>query len=250
MAKYKPYSYSKISTFKSCPLKFKFQYIDKIPGKMDTVALIKGRTIHYLIENSHLGESEYSEEMKQNIKDYPEALEIKKNFENSNLGIKYLKNIDKPAMNEYKLGLSLSLEGIEYSKDSLFNGIVDYICVKSGYLYLIDFKSGKYKEPKYQDYNQLLFYAIYFFQKYKIPKIIISFVYVEHDIENDIELNIEYLDNYKRELLTSIVDIESCTDFQPKTSRLCDYCGFQEICVRNLCRKLKVENLNMLSKNI
>lgn len=131
MVKYKPYSYSKISTFKSCPRKFKLQYIDKIPGKLDTEALIKGRTVHYLIENSHLLESEYSEEMKQNILVYPESLLIKKNFEQSSLGVKYLQNIDKPAMNEYKLGLSTSLESSEYTKDSLFNGIVDYICVKT-----------------------------------------------------------------------------------------------------------------------
>ena len=29
--KHAPYSYSKISTFQQCPLKFKFQYIDRIP---------------------------------------------------------------------------------------------------------------------------------------------------------------------------------------------------------------------------
>ena len=80
--KFAPYSYSKISTFVSCPKKFKFQYIDKIGTFLDTPALIKGRTIHYLIENSSLSPDEYSDEMKQNIKDFPEALEIKNNFEN------------------------------------------------------------------------------------------------------------------------------------------------------------------------
>ena len=236
--KFAPYSYSKISTFKSCPLKFKFQYIDKIPGKMDTAALIKGRTIHYLIENSNLTEIEYSDEMKQNIRDYPEAVQIKNNFEQSELGIKYLKNIDKASINEYKLGLSLTLSATEYSRESLFNGIVDYICVKSGVLYICDFKSGKYRDNRFQDYNQLLFYAIHFFEKYKIPKIIISFIYVEHNLENDLELKIEYLDNYKIELLTSIKEIETCADFKPNISKLCDYCGFQEICVANLSNKL------------
>lgn len=239
MLKYTPYSYSKISTFKSCPLKFKFQYIDKIPGKMDTAALIKGRTIHYLIENSHLSEEDYEPEMKQNIKDYPEAVEIKKNFEQSSLGIKYLKDIDKTAINEYKLGLSLSLNSTDYSKESLFNGIVDYICVKNNILYLVDYKSGKYRDERWQDYNQLLFYAIYFFAKYNVQKIIISFVYVEHNLENLIELDIKYLDNYKKELLLNIKEIEDCIDFNPECSRLCDYCGFQEICIANLSRKLE-----------
>ena len=230
MVKYKPYSYSKISTFKSCPKKFKLQYIDKIQGKLDTEALVKGRTVHYLIENSHLLESDYSEEMKQNILVYPEALLIKKNFEKSSLGVKYLQNIDKPAINEYKLGLTTSLESSEYTKDSLFNGIVDYICVKNNILYLCDFKTGKYKEPRFQDYSQLLYYAIHFFEKYRLPKIIISFIYVEHNLENDIELEYKYLNNYKRDLLMCIKEIEDETAFNPNFSRLCDYCGFKDLC--------------------
>ena len=98
---------------------------------------------------------------------------------------------------------------------------------------------GKYRDEKWQDYNQLLFYAIYFFVKYNVQKIIISFVYVEHNLENSIELDITYLDKYKKELLLNIKEIEDCQDFKPKCSRLCDYCGFQEICVANLSRKLE-----------
>ena len=43
------------------------------------------------------------------------------------------------------------------------------------------------------DYNQLLFYAIYFFEKYKLPKIKITFIYVEHDVENDLILEYHYI---------------------------------------------------------
>lgn len=234
MAKFAPYSYSKINTFKSCPLKFKFQYIDKIGTYSDTPALIKGRTIHYLIENSHLSPESYSEEMKQNIKDFPETLQIKKNFVNSEIGIKYLSDIDKSPINEYKLGLDFNLFGVEYSKESLFNGIVDYICVKNSTMYLIDWKSGNYRDQKYQDYNQLLFYAIHFFQKYKVKKIIISFVYVEHNLENSLELQLDYLNNYKLELLKSIYSIEICQDFKANKSRLCDYCEFKDVCELDL----------------
>ena len=234
MLKYQPYSFSKISTYKSCPRKFKFQYIDKIGKYEDSPALIKGRTVHYLIENSQLSPEEYSEEMKQNIQDYPGTLDIKKNFEESDLGKKYLRDIDKDAIQEFKIGLSNSLEPAEYNKESLFNGIIDYICVKEGILYLIDFKTGKYREVRFQDYSQLLYYAIYFFQKYGIQKIIISFIYVEHNLENDVELDIKYLNNYKKELLTSIKNIEDDVVFTEKKSKLCDYCGFHEKCFPEL----------------
>lgn len=232
--KFSPYSYSKISTYKSCPKKFKYQYIDKI-GKFESFpALVKGSTIHYIIENLKLDQSLYTDEMKQNISDYPETIDIVMNFRNSDLGKKYLLDIDKEPIQEFKLGLTKTLDTNSYNKESLFNGIIDYICVKSGELYLVDWKSGKYRDNRYQDYNQLLYYSIYFFQKYKIQKINISFVYVEHNLENDIELDIKYLDNYKRELLSSIKTIEEDTDFLENKSRLCDYCGFYELCFPEL----------------
>ena len=234
MLKFAPYSYSKISTYKSCPLKFKYQYIDRIGKFESTPALVKGRTVHYLIENTGLAEENYSDEMKQNIKDYPGVLDIIKNFKESELGIKYLKDIDKEPIQEFKLGLSKELKASEYTKDSLFNGIVDYICVKSGTLYICDLKTGKYRDNQYQDYNQLLFYAIYFFEKYKIEKIVISFIYVEHNLENDLELNIKYLNNYKKELLLNIKTIEEDSEFCAKKSKLCDYCGFHELCYPEL----------------
>lgn len=131
MLKFLPYSYSKISTYQSCPRKFKYQYIDKIGKFEDSPALVRGRTLHYLIENPYLDESLYSDEMKKNIEDYPECIDIKNNFKNSELGEKYLKDIERIPIQEFKLGLSTSLEPQEYQKSSLFNGIVDYICVKS-----------------------------------------------------------------------------------------------------------------------
>ena len=230
MFKFAPYSYSKISTYKSCPTKFKYQYIDRIGKLESTPELVKGSTIHYIIENTNLSEENYTDEMKQNIKDYPETLDIVKNFKESELGIKYLKDIDKEPIQEFKLGLSKELKAYSYNKESLFNGIIDYICVKSGELYLVDFKSGKFRDNRYQDYNQLLFYAIYFFEKYGVQNINISFVYVEHNLENDLELDIKYLDNYKRELLSSIKTIEEDSEFLQNKTRLCDYCGFNELC--------------------
>ena len=129
MLKFKPYSYSKISLYKTCPRKFKYQYIDKLGKFEDSPALIKGRTIHYLIENSKLDEADYSAEMKQNIKDFPEVLEIRDYFKNSDLGKKYLDDIDKEPIQEFKLGFGLDLEALDYSRERLFNGIIDYICV-------------------------------------------------------------------------------------------------------------------------
>lgn len=45
-------SYSKLSTFKQCPLKYRFQYVDKLPTK-PAPALFFGSTIHACLEWLH-----------------------------------------------------------------------------------------------------------------------------------------------------------------------------------------------------
>ncbi len=231
--KFKPYSYSKISTFNSCPYKFKLQYIDKLKVPQNLDALIKGTTIHYCLENNKLNYNNYSEGMKNNIKRFPEVLEIVENFKKSELGIKYLNNIKKEPIQEYRLGLNENLSNTNYNKTALFYGIVDYICILENnnidLLHLCDFKSGKYKEPKYQDYNQLLFYSIYFFEKYKIKNIKITFIYVEHNIENELLLDICFLDNYKKELLNNIYRIENETEFDKNKTILCKWSHFYKV---------------------
>lgn len=229
--KYKPYSYSKISTFNSCPRKFKFSYIDKIKVPQNMDALIKGSTIHYCLENLNLPVNNYSEGVKNNIKKFPEVLSIVENFKNSELGKKYLYNIEKKPIQEYKIGLNENMEPYKYSKDALFYGIVDYICIlkdstDKNLLHICDFKSGKYKEQNYQDYNQLLFYAIYFFEQYKVQKIKITFIYVEHNLENELLLTIDNLENYKNILKNNINEIENAVEFQNNETVLCNWCPY------------------------
>lgn len=93
-------------------------------------------------------------------------------------------------------------------------------------------KTGKYKEPSWQTYDQLVFYAIYFFQRYpNISKIKISYVYVEHaDMENDLELSREYLGVYVSVLMKLINNIETDVQFLKNPSKLCDYCNFKIHC--------------------
>ncbi len=93
-------------------------------------------------------------------------------------------------------------------------------------------KTGKYKEPAWQTYDQLVFYAIYFFQRYpNISKIRVSYVYVEHpDMENDLVLSREYLDVYVADLMRLVNNIENDNHFQKNQSKLCDYCDFKLYC--------------------
>ena len=98
-------------------------------------------------------------------------------------------------------------------------------------LNLIDYKTGKYKEERYQNYEQLIFYSIYFFNTYKYIKWIrISFVYVEHCLENCLILSRDSFPIYIKKLVSLITKIENEKEFNCNKSRLCDYCSFKDLC--------------------
>lgn len=221
-ARFAPYSFSRLATHKQCARKFKYNYVDKVPVEYtDRTALLKGGAVHSIIEfypnpSSHKLAGKYKH--------------IVDNFIRTKLGEKYL---SKSSIREFDFGLTPDLNICEYSsKDALFRGSVDYVCVVDNVLHLIDWKTGKYKEQNWQSYDQLMFYAIYFFKRYPaINKIKISYVYVEHeDHENSLELTRDNLSNYVSELMGLITNVETDEHYNRNPSKLCGYCDFNKHC--------------------
>jgi len=219
--KYAPYSFSRLNTHSQCNRRFKYQYIDKLKQEdCDRTALVKGGAIHSILEHY------------PNLSDHKRASAYQALvdvFTESNLGQKYLTH---ESTRESKFGLTEDLKECSYySKECMFRGSVDFITIIDDVLQVIDWKSGREKEQRYQNYNQLMFYAVFFFLKYtKIDKIRISYVYVEHNSENDIILERKYLDNYIKQLMQPIHEAENDTEYKKCKSRLCDWCPYQEHC--------------------
>ena len=123
-----------------------------------------------------------------------------------------------------------------YDKDALLRGSVDFICVKDNVLPLIDWNTGKPKDERFQEFEQLIFYSLYFFQTYNIPKIVLSFVYIEsiddfgNGHENVLEITRESFEIYKKKIINKIINIEKSDNFLPKISKLCKFCEFNENC--------------------
>jgi len=221
----KPYSYSKLSIYKQCPRKYKYNYVYKLKRKpADRSALLKGGAVHSILESYPIQSTHPLASKIQYITD---------KFLKTELGFNYM---NRSSTREYKFALNDKLEPIPYTKEALFYGIIDYVCIVDDLLHLIDWKTGKYKDQKWQDYNQLMFYAIYFFKTFKdVNSIKISYVYVEHEnLENSIILERKYLDNYIRELNNMINNVETDTTFTKQESPLCDWCDFLDACGKNL----------------
>lgn len=226
--KFAPYSFSRIDVFQTCARKFKYKYIDKAPKKPQNMEpILKGGAVHHILEN-------YPSPSTHKLA--PKYQSVADKFLNTNLGKKL---IFRESTREYDLGLTKELKICSYSdKDALFRGSVDYIYFDGGTLHLIDWKTGKRKEIRWQSFDQLMFYAIYFFIKYpNLNTINISYVYVEHpEAQNPLKLERKYLENYEYKLLKAITDIENEEVFAKTTKniKLCPWCDFEEHCLTDI----------------
>jgi hypothetical protein len=111
--KYTPYSHSKIETWKSCPRKFKYQYIDKLPvERVPQVHFDRGKLFHLLMEyNGDLNKIKETKDW-QEIKEHrlldnnqiKEIFKIYKTFINTKPGKDIVSK--KVFMKEFPLGLN------------------------------------------------------------------------------------------------------------------------------------------------
>jgi len=220
--KYSPYSFSKISTYKQCARKFKFKYIQKIKEPItDMTPLLKGTCVHSMLEK-------YPAESTNSL--VPKYRNIFEDF----LETKYKALLDIEHFSETAIGFDDKLSPVSYDNGTIFRGYIDYYAYVDGGMVVADWKTGKYKDIKYQDFNQLLFYALYLFYKNpNVDKIKAMFIYVEHNLDNSIIFERKYIDEYKKELIHIIRDIEKDEIFEKKTQKLCDWCGYRDRCFDN-----------------
>lgn len=208
------YSYSKLSTYNQCPRKYKFNYIDKIKVD-DLTCLIKGRKLHKELENINKDNFEHSSP-------------LIKSFLNNNLDIKeqlFNKNIKK----EFRFGLDKNFKPCKYSSKAFYGGIIDLIYIDN-ILTLVDYKTGNYKDAKYQDFYQLMSYSLFFFNHQNINKIKLRYCYIEHNLENNLIISKQSTNSTKEWIVNTVNNIEHDKNFECKYSVLCNYCQFKNFC--------------------
>lgn len=257
MARYTPYSYSKLALHKQCPRQYRYRYIDRIPTTfVESDALYKGKFTHSMLEFTPDGDvfkrvnddiisetlahsSKMSHAELQDVTDRKRAMFL----EAKDIYINYLSS-DTEKRNEY-LSVSNTIHEANIAFDANFNfvsfhdvnafyrGKIDLVVNKTSEdsMTLVDWKTGKLVEQRWQDFSQLLFYAVYFFMIDKtVNHIKISYVYVEHDQENVIHLKREFLETYLKDFILLIKNIESDKTWERNQTRLCDWCAYKTIC--------------------
>jgi len=258
------FSFSQISMFKNCQRSWYYRYIEKLPVVLGP-QLKKGSQVHLLLEHfeifqdfknfKNLKSSNieiFNDENFKNFNEFekqdfleafnnPEVFQIVENFSNSELGKTIL---SRKSIREFEFMFNEKIEPTFEKESSIFIGYIDRINIFDGQIELIDYKTGKYKEPKFQDFSQLLIYAVYIFQRYNFKKINLRFVYVEHNLENSITLNYNDYEIHKFMLLNDIQNILNLleiskisneekfeiSNFKCSVKKLCNWCDFKEFC--------------------
>ncbi|MBR9704202.1 PD-(D/E)XK nuclease family protein [Candidatus Pacearchaeota archaeon] len=246
------YSHSRLSSFEQCPLKFKFRYIDKIvPDIKQTIEGFLGNQVHDVLEWIYIErKKEITVELDDVIrlfsqnwhKKYADDIKVVKDDMTAedyyNLGIKFL--IDYYFKNQPFKDNTIATElriliDLDENKKYQMQGYIDRLVHnKDNNVFEIhDYKtSNSMKSQKDLDKDrQLALYSLGIRDKYpNATDVHLIWHYLAFNKKMKSSRTIGELDTLKQELIKLIDEIESATEFPPKTSCLCRWCEFQSNC--------------------
>ena len=234
-------SYSRISCFNHCKQQYKYRYIDKlklIPNPTADNALIVGNTVHLALETN---------------------LEDARKFYYSSYPIITDKHIEEmmkieivvPKVKSILYNLNIYSNEFRIS-NSRFIGIVDLIVRNDdGTVDVFDFKYSN-NVKNYLESGQLHIYKYFLEQMgFKVRKLGFIFVpkcsikqkkdedlyqfrkrLIEETNKLQVQIaEIEYDPNKVIEFMSNIVDVVECKEYPKNTTKLCDWCDYQNYCL-------------------
>jgi len=234
-------SSSSMNTYKQCPLKYYYNYIEKAPRKQ-WVHFDLGNLCHKALEIFHdiymrkgtngrslnkLMKYAFSEARK----DYEQLADIILQ-EAKDLLNDYLKNINKIGMPVVK-GVETSFK-FNITDDIIIRGFLDRVDVmKDGRFHIVDYKTTK--NAKYLKPFQLLIYGLWLKRTYPhIDSFKASYLLLRHDSKlKSYDFNLADIKKCENDILTFAEKINTSIKddiWTPIPTILCNWCDFQDIC--------------------
>ena len=243
-------SYSALDTFRQCPLKYKFQVVEKIKAPKNKEAVF-GNKLHKALQYFHskqpvsptldellnyikeIWESEIFGDEQTDMIYFSEAIKILKNYYEN-----YLKIKDKFTVLDTETRFEVLLENPKNKEQKcLLAGIVDRIDKTRDGVEIIDYKTAK-RFPGQEDVNKSLQLSLYClgiinrwpqFAREGPEKIRLTFYYLKHQEMVTTRRTKEQLDHIQERVWEALAEIEK-SEFQPTPSALCDWCGYRRLC--------------------
>lgn len=245
------YSHSRISTFEQCPLRFKFQYIDRLePEIKETIEGFLGKKVHETLEWVYreamqgrvhelddiirfyleLWNKDFSEEVKANGEQNDPAFYFHK-------GIRFLVDYfvnnypftDNTIALEKKLVFSLD-ENNQYQLQGYIDRLVHN--KETNTFEIHDYKTGSIKSQEELDKDrQLALYSLGIKQEFgKQANVDLIWHFLDFNKKMLSKRTDEQLELLRQELIETIKKIESAKEFPACPGPLCRWCGFRKYC--------------------
>ena len=245
------YSHSQLSTYETCPYKYKLAYIDKIEVETESIEAFMGSRVHDALEKLYRDLRVTRLVSLEDLLDFYHQCWEK----NWNEGVQIIRKeyhaedyrrVGEKCVSDYykryhpfEQGVTLGLEEyiafpLEGERDLSIRGYIDRVTlVDQSVLEIHDYKTSK-KLPTQKEIDsdrQLAFYQIGVEGKWQgIREVRLIWHYLSFDMEIRSFRTADQLLQVRQEALELIGKIQSDRLFFPKETPLCAWCDFQALC--------------------
>lgn len=214
-------SWSRLSDFLQCPLKFRHKYILKTPNftfMEDSPHLVRGTNVHKALENYIIKKTSGQEGIP--VSSLAEVEATKPLIDNFIRGY-------TSVMPEQQIAVNQSWTQVGwFDKPAYYRAIYDLVAINKSNVVIGDFKTGKFKDYSESGYGQLELSAAISLNLWpEIPKVDTLYIYVDHKKT----ITRSFTQAEDRERLTvhftkmhETVNMEE--DFDPKPNQFCNFC--------------------------
>lgn len=232
-------SFSAFDNYNSCPLKYKFQYIDKIRVAKKT-ELEFGSLMHSVVENT-LKKDPIIPSLEELMTIYEEGF-AQISFKDDRQKKQYYdvgKEIIKIFLETLKPGLrdTIATEKrfyIQLNDKHAISGTIDRIDkLPFGAYEIIDYKTN-FRPKTQQDVDRDKQLGIYHLAIQNLwpeaEDVRLSMHFLRPNLKLTTTRRNDEIEELKQEIIKTAEKIESDTEFRPKRNPLCDWCDFQHLC--------------------
>lgn len=217
-------SWSRLSDYNQCPLKFKLKYIDKPANfKEDfdkSPHLVRGSNVHKKLED-YVVQKTSDGQLEVKITSLPEV-EATKPFVD-----RYIDNYDV-VIPETQIAINKDWQRVEwFSRDAYYRAIFDLIAIRKSDVSIIDYKTGKIR-----DYDggpsgkgQLhLSAAISFHLWDDVPEVNTVYAYVDHKQTMPLSFKRDQAQELREHFDAEHAKVNADKEFRPQVNEFCKWC--------------------------
>lgn len=244
------YSHSRITTFENCPLKYKYQYIDRLVATLGaTIEAFMGNRVHEALEKLYRYLNMTRVMTVEELVDYYGANWEKQWEDNIRIikkeyGADEYRDKGRKCLEDYyrrhypfERGRTIGIEKkvvVNLGKGRMLGGIIDRLVSLDGGMYEIhDYKTSSRlpTQGKADGDRQLALYQMAVQSMWNdVEKTELVWHYLVFDKEIRSTRTQQDLDELKAKVNRIIDTIESTREFEPRKSALCSWCEFENVC--------------------